>query len=145
MAGWICSIIAVTTLLVYRLCEFMFVVAVCVVCVCVISCPVITIGGSYPGWLSAMMRLRYPAVVDAAYSASAPMKFYSHEVDQYEYYKVCALVGSQYTIMIRSHFNSNFNTLTWKLTWTHTLMNWCDDTLKQNKADLNPSFYKLYA
>ena len=40
-------------------------------------CPVVTIGGSYPGWLSAMLRLRYPAVVDGAYSASAPMLFYS--------------------------------------------------------------------
>lgn len=27
-------------------------------------CPVVTVGGSYPGFLSAMMRLRYPAVVD---------------------------------------------------------------------------------
>ena len=25
-------------------------------------CPIVTVGGSYPGWLSAMMRLRYPAV-----------------------------------------------------------------------------------
>mmetsp|Transcript_34496 Transcript_34496/g.73497 ORF Transcript_34496/g.73497 Transcript_34496/m.73497 type:complete len:526 (-) Transcript_34496:600-2177(-) len=49
-------------------------------------CPVLTIGGSYPGFLSAMMRLRYPAVVDMAYSASAPMKFYSQQVDQYAYY-----------------------------------------------------------
>jgi hypothetical protein len=51
-------------------------------------CPVITVGGSYPGWLSAMARLRYPAVVDFAYSASAPMLFYAQEVDQYAYYKV---------------------------------------------------------
>jgi pimeloyl-ACP methyl ester carboxylesterase len=51
-------------------------------------CPVITIGGSYPGWLSAMARLRYPAVVDFAYSASAPMLFYAQEVDQYAYYEV---------------------------------------------------------
>ena len=49
-------------------------------------CPVITIGGSYPGWLSAMMRLRYPAVVDMAWAASAPMKFYSQEVAAEEYY-----------------------------------------------------------
>lgn len=51
-------------------------------------CPIITIGGSYPGWLSAMARLRYPAVVDFAYAASAPMLFYSQEVDQYAYYEV---------------------------------------------------------
>ena len=50
-------------------------------------CPIITIGGSYPGWLSAMMRLRYPAVIDIAYSASAPMLFYTQEVDQYAYYQ----------------------------------------------------------
>eukprot|EP00041_Stephanoeca_diplocostata_P028594 m.820754 g.820754 ORF g.820754 m.820754 type:complete len:231 (+) comp23398_c2_seq3:171-863(+) len=46
-------------------------------------CPVVTFGGSYPGFLSAMMRLRYPAVVDMAYAASAPMKFYAQQVDQY--------------------------------------------------------------
>eukprot|EP00928_Gymnodinium_smaydae_P030267 TRINITY_DN2254_c0_g1_i1.p1 TRINITY_DN2254_c0_g1~~TRINITY_DN2254_c0_g1_i1.p1 ORF type:complete len:533 (-),score=65.22 TRINITY_DN2254_c0_g1_i1:125-1690(-) len=49
-------------------------------------CPVLTIGGSYPGFLSAMMRLRYPSVVDMAYAASAPMKFYAQDVDQYSYY-----------------------------------------------------------
>ena len=53
-----------------------------------LCCPIITIGGSYPGWLSAMMRLRYPAVVDIAYSASAPMYFYTQEVDQFDYYEL---------------------------------------------------------
>ena len=51
-------------------------------------CPVVTVGGSYPGWLSAMMRLRYPAVVDIAYAASAPMRFYSQEVAAGAYYEV---------------------------------------------------------
>jgi hypothetical protein len=51
-------------------------------------CPVLTIGGSYPGFLSAMMRLRYPTVVDMAYSASSPNYIYAQTVDQYEYYKV---------------------------------------------------------
>ncbi|CAE8660638.1 unnamed protein product, partial [Polarella glacialis] len=49
-------------------------------------CPVHTIGGSYPGFLSAMMRLRYPAVVDSAHAASAPIRFYAQQVDQYAYY-----------------------------------------------------------
>lgn len=49
-------------------------------------CPVLTIGGSYPGFLSAMMRLRFPSIVDMAYAASAPLKFYSQQVGQYEYY-----------------------------------------------------------
>jgi pimeloyl-ACP methyl ester carboxylesterase len=51
-------------------------------------CPVITVGGSYPGWLSAMMRLRFPAVVDMAWAASAPMRFYSQATAQYEYYRI---------------------------------------------------------
>mmetsp|Transcript_13966 Transcript_13966/g.33834 ORF Transcript_13966/g.33834 Transcript_13966/m.33834 type:complete len:500 (+) Transcript_13966:63-1562(+) len=51
-------------------------------------CPVVTFGGSYPGFLSAMMRLRYSAVVDAAYSASAPMRFYTQQVQQYDYYSI---------------------------------------------------------
>jgi pimeloyl-ACP methyl ester carboxylesterase len=50
------------------------------------DCPVITVGGSYPGWLSAMMRLRYPAIVDIAYAASAPVYFYAQQVSQYSYY-----------------------------------------------------------
>jgi pimeloyl-ACP methyl ester carboxylesterase len=49
-------------------------------------CPVITIGGSYPGFLSAMMRLRYPAVVDMAYSASAPTLLYAQRVSHSAYY-----------------------------------------------------------
>jgi hypothetical protein len=51
-------------------------------------CPVMTIGGSYPGYLSSMMRLRYPAVVDMAYAASSPHYIYAQQVDQYAYYKV---------------------------------------------------------
>jgi len=51
-------------------------------------CPVVAIGGSYPGWLAAMMRVRYPAVVDMAYAGSAPMLFYAQAVDQFAYYRV---------------------------------------------------------
>lgn len=53
-------------------------------------CPIVTVGGSYPGWLSAMMRLRYPAVIDMAYSASAPTLMYAQQIDQYAYYTVIA-------------------------------------------------------
>ena len=49
-------------------------------------CPVISVGGSYPGFLSAMSRLRFPDVFDMSYAASAPMKFYSQEVSQDDYY-----------------------------------------------------------
>jgi len=51
-------------------------------------CPVITVGGSYPGWQAAMMRVRYPAVVDAAYSASPALGFYNQAVDPFGYYRV---------------------------------------------------------
>ena len=51
-------------------------------------CPILTIGGSYPGWLSAMARLLFPHKVDMAYAASAPMGFYSQRVDQYDYYNL---------------------------------------------------------
>jgi hypothetical protein len=49
-------------------------------------CPVITVGGSYPGWLSAMARIMFPHIVDMAYAASAPMGFYAQQVDQFAYY-----------------------------------------------------------
>lgn len=58
-------------------------------------CPVITVGGSYPGWLSAMARLQFPDVVDMAYAASAPMKFYSQQVDAGAYYELITRVAEK--------------------------------------------------
>ena len=49
-------------------------------------CPVIAVGGSYPGFLAATARLRHAAVIDAAYAASAPMKFYAQQVPQRAYF-----------------------------------------------------------
>ena len=40
-------------------------------------CPVITVGGSYPGALSAWLRMVYPDFIDAAYAASAPLLMYA--------------------------------------------------------------------
>lgn len=49
-------------------------------------CPVITAGGSYPGWQALAVRIRYPAVVDMAYSASPALGFYNQAVDPFAYY-----------------------------------------------------------
>ncbi|KAL7538230.1 hypothetical protein ACHAXR_010625 [Thalassiosira sp. AJA248-18] len=51
-------------------------------------CPVITVGGSYPGFLSAMFRVQYPDVVDIAYASSAPLKLYDQTANQYAYYDI---------------------------------------------------------
>jgi hypothetical protein len=49
-------------------------------------CPVISVGGSYPGFLSMAARLRFPHFVDISYAASAPVKFYAQQVHADEYY-----------------------------------------------------------
>ena len=51
-------------------------------------CPVITVGGSYPGFLSAMFRLVYPDFVDISYASSAPLKLYDHTANQYSFYDI---------------------------------------------------------
>eukprot|EP00804_Cyclotella_cryptica_P001729 CCRYP_009090-RA/>CCRYP_009090-RA protein AED:0.07 eAED:0.07 QI:0/-1/0/1/-1/1/1/0/558 len=51
-------------------------------------CPVITVGGSYPGFLSAMFRLVYPDFVDISYASSAPLKLYDQSANQYVYYDI---------------------------------------------------------
>ncbi|KAL7530631.1 hypothetical protein ACHAXR_003601 [Thalassiosira sp. AJA248-18] len=51
-------------------------------------CPVITVGGSYPGFLSAMFRLVYPDIVDISYASSAPLKLYDQSANQNVYYDI---------------------------------------------------------
>eukprot|EP00536_Pseudo-nitzschia_multiseries_P008929 jgi/Psemu1/306141/fgenesh1_kg.237_\ len=43
-------------------------------------------GGSYPGFLAAMLRFRYPDVIDAGYASSAPLELYSQLVDSDAYF-----------------------------------------------------------
>lgn len=58
-------------------------------------CPVISVGGSYPGFLSAMSRIVHPHIFDMAYAASAPMKFYAQQVDQAAYYNHISAVAEK--------------------------------------------------
>jgi pimeloyl-ACP methyl ester carboxylesterase len=51
-------------------------------------CPIITVGGSYPGFLAAMMRLLYPEHIEMAYASSAPMKLYSKDANQWGYFEI---------------------------------------------------------
>jgi Serine carboxypeptidase S28 len=61
-------------------------------------CPVITVGGSYPGFLSAMARVVYPQVIDMAYAASAPMLFYAQKISSSnDYYDHISNVLDQVT------------------------------------------------
>ena len=49
-------------------------------------CPVISVGGSYPGFLAAVLRMVHSDVIDIGYGSSAPFRLYSHHTDQYAYY-----------------------------------------------------------
>lgn len=49
-------------------------------------CPIITVGASYPGFLSAIMRFVHPEVVDMSYASSAPLKLYDQSMGQYVYF-----------------------------------------------------------
>ncbi|CAJ1951886.1 unnamed protein product [Cylindrotheca closterium] len=49
-------------------------------------CPVITFGGSYPGFLSALLRFRFPDIIDISYAASAPLDLYAQNVAPQAYF-----------------------------------------------------------
>jgi pimeloyl-ACP methyl ester carboxylesterase len=58
-------------------------------------CPVVTVGGSYPGFLSALLRIVYPDVVDIGYASSAPLHLYSHRVNKAAYFEKVTQVAEQ--------------------------------------------------
>jgi Serine carboxypeptidase S28 len=43
-------------------------------------CPTMTVGASYPGFLSALLRIVHPDRVDISYASSAPLNLYSLDV-----------------------------------------------------------------
>ena len=49
-------------------------------------CPAITFGASYPGFLSAMLRFRFPDVIDISYAASAPLNVHAQTVKPEAYF-----------------------------------------------------------
>lgn len=49
-------------------------------------CPVITFGASYPGFLSAMLRFRFPEIIDISYAASAPLNVHAQIVEPEAYF-----------------------------------------------------------
>jgi Serine carboxypeptidase S28 len=49
-------------------------------------CPVVTVAGSYPGFLSAMLRVMHPDSIDITYATSAPIYLYGHEHANEVYY-----------------------------------------------------------
>lgn len=51
-------------------------------------CPIVTVGASYPGFLSALFRLVYPDFVDISYASSAPLLMYAQAVDPNIYYDI---------------------------------------------------------
>ena len=51
-------------------------------------CPVITVGGSYPGFLAAMLRIVHPNRVDMAYASSSPLPLYAQHVDPNAYFEL---------------------------------------------------------
>jgi len=51
-------------------------------------CPLVTVGASYSGFLSAMFRLLHSDVVDMAYASSAPLLMYGQITDNREYYNM---------------------------------------------------------
>ena len=51
-------------------------------------CPLITVGGSYPGFLAAVFRLAHPELVDMAYASAAPLLMYAQRTNPNVFYDI---------------------------------------------------------
>ena len=60
-------------------------------------CPVLALGGGYPGFLAVLMRTVYSQVVDFGWASSAPLHFYSHAVGDAAYYDKITSVAEAYS------------------------------------------------
>ena len=58
-------------------------------------CPLVTIGASYSGFLSAMFRLLHSDVVYMAYASSALLLMYAQVTDNREYYNIVTRVANR--------------------------------------------------
>ena len=67
-------------------------------------CPVISVGGSYPGFLSAMFRVSYPNFVDISYASSAPLKLYDQTADKNIYYDIVSKTFINHQLLTCEHF-----------------------------------------
>jgi hypothetical protein len=56
-------------------------------------CPTMTIGASYPGFMSSLMRIVHPDKIDIAYASSAPLHLYSQDLDSNDYFDLVTRVA----------------------------------------------------
>jgi lysosomal Pro-X carboxypeptidase len=75
------------------------------------NCPFITFGGSYGGMLAAWMRLKYPALVEGAISASAPLLAFAGEAPAWpsqSYYRVVTESAQYYSAACADNIRAAF-------------------------------------
>lgn len=56
-------------------------------------CPTMTVGASYPGFVSGLMRIVHPDKVDIAYASSAPLHLYSQDLNSNDYFDLVTRVA----------------------------------------------------
>jgi hypothetical protein len=71
-------------------------------------CPVMTVGASYAGLLSTVIRKTYPDVVDMAYAASPCLLLFSHSTTPYVYYEYVTQVAERLSGGCRAAVQESF-------------------------------------